>query len=82
VLFIVSDWCEIKDWSKSFDSRGWSKCSPTSPYIKGLRRGKNLLGLLDWIYLLEEAKCCAVFENVQSNCMEEDWSASFDRYNI
>ena len=81
VLFVVSGSCERKNWWESFNSRGWSNCSSTRPFIKGLFRTKisTPSRLEDGLYHLEEAKCCEGFKNVKSDCVEKNWTSSFDK---
>ena len=78
-FYVVSRRCEIEDWSTSFDHRGWSDCTSTSPYMKGLYRVNTNLFDWDGIYYLEAVNCCADFENVKSECVLTDWSSSFNR---
>ena len=79
VLIVVSGSCEIGNWLTSFDSRGWSNCSSTYPYIKGLYRNSTSFLHWDGIYLLERAYCCEGFKDVKADCVEKDWSTSFKK---
>ena len=70
--------CHIANWWKSFDRTGWSRCHSSFPYINGLYRNKAARPGNDWIYLLEEAKCCSN-GNSSAQCVQANWVASFDR---
>jgi hypothetical protein len=58
---------------------GWSKCPSTFPYINGLYRNKSSDKKQDKINRLEKANCCEGFENIKSECVEENWWKSFDK---
>ena len=58
-----------------------SLLAATFPFIKGLFRTKfsTQPRLIDGLHHLEQAKCCEGFKNVKSDCVEKDWSSSFDK---
>ena len=71
--------CKNEDWRDSFNNTGWSKCPSTFPYINGLYRNKSSDKKQDKINRLEKANCCEGFENIKSECVEENWWKSFDK---
>ncbi|CAB3990694.1 neurogenic locus Notch -like [Paramuricea clavata] len=72
--------CRNANWRSSFDRTGWSKCPATFPYINGLYRSSVSQPSRDYIYLLEQAKCCGN-GNSNAECVQADWVNSFDRNN-
>lgn len=67
--------CAQADWSRSFDSEGWSRC-PGNSYMQGLYKSS-----CDWIYCLEYARCCKIqLSRGEANCdAKNSWGLSFDR---
>ena len=80
LFIVVSGWCKTElSWRSSFRRSGWSNCSSTFPYIKGLYRSKAPYWSGDKIHQVERANCCKGFENVKSDCVEINWSSSFEK---
>ena len=77
-IYIANGSCRNANWGLSFDRTGWSKCPATFPYINGLYRSRASRKSHDWIYLLEQARCC---NNGKSNaqCVQANWHLGFDR---
>lgn len=76
-LLVANGSCRNANWWTSFDKIGWSKCPATSPYINGLYRSRASRPNRDYIYLLQQAKCCG--NGYYAECVQVNWVASFDR---
>jgi len=75
--------CNMAEWSRSFDDKGYSNCNSQTEYLNGLWRNKNK-GSQDWIYLLENGRCCPrdkLYHNQPTGCFVADWRNTFDRAN-
>ena len=49
----------MSDWTESFKTEGWSRCSEEISFVNGLQRGENG-GLEDFVDRLEGAWCCSL----------------------
>ncbi|CAB4012859.1 fibropellin-1 isoform X4 [Paramuricea clavata] len=61
--------CRNANWRSSFNRTGWSKCPATFPYINGLYRSSVSQQNRDYIYHLEQAKCCEI---IIGTCVHQD----------
>ncbi|XP_046863729.1 neurogenic locus notch homolog protein 1-like isoform X2 [Xenia sp. Carnegie-2017] len=79
---IVAKFCVNANWWKSFDKKGWSKCSTSKQFITGFYRSKLYTFLHDGIYKLEEAKCCLSspgYRGQKSICVNANWWKTLDK---
>ena len=74
--------CTKADWGSSFDHAGLSSCPATHLYITGLERSRSNDYNRDYIFHIEGAQCCKAtvrYDNRDSDCVQADWVASFDK---
>ena len=81
MLDVCSCQCRTANWWRAFDKKGWVKCGSSKEYLTGFYRSDNL-GSNDYIYLLEEGKCCRALspnQDQQSTCTNANWWGVLDR---
>ena len=79
-LDLGSSQCRMANWWGSFDRQGWSTCDSSKEYMTGMYRNINH-GNDDYIYLLEEVKCCQAidpYRDIESTCTNENWWGTLD----
>jgi hypothetical protein len=65
--------CYVADWTRSFDSQGWSTCN-LGFFVAGLLRSDGFN-----IYHIEKAKCCAIAgANGGTTCSQVNWWSCLD----
>ena len=78
---MMHDGCKMANWWGTFDHKGWARCGSSNHYLTGLWRNNNP-GANDYIYLLEEVKCCPALspnQNRPSTCHKANWWSTLDR---
>jgi len=68
--------CYTEDWSKSFNSKGWSSCK-NGYFLTGLY---NSRGMSQSLSTIEKVQCCKPLKTAgYAKCTRANWWSSFDK---